>query len=176
MSPWRRCRTQGRLGLETDKSVEFVRCKYFERSLVCTCGESPDDLAALNQYHTETQYRKTGWLNDMHRVDWDEQEEVDTDTCDDDEEVFCERCLRHAKGDDWEIHFDHAEDDLDNSDWYVYGDGCDREIEFGWSHPDRGGRIWPAECTDFNPWKCWPEPRYVEMWAKKNWIRPSRGR
>jgi hypothetical protein len=50
---------------------------------------------------------------------------------------------------------------------------CDREIEFGWSHPDRGGRIWPAECADFNPWKCWPEPRYTEPWLAKGWIRPD---
>ena len=53
-------------------------------------------------------------------------------------------------------------------------DGFNREIEFGLSHPDRKGRIWPAECEDFIPLKCFPEPRFKESWAKRNWIQPDR--
>jgi hypothetical protein len=25
-----------------------------------------------------------------------------------------------------------------------------------------------------NAWMCWPEPRFKESWANKNWIRPDR--
>ena len=72
-------------------------------------------------------------------------------------------------------HF-YEESDDDDSDiaFYVHCDGCDREIEFEWSHPDRGSRIWPVECEGFNSWKSWPETRYKEKWAKKNWIRPDK--
>ena len=60
------------------------------------------------------------------------------------------------------------DDDDCKMEFYVHCDGCDREIEFGWSHPDRGGRIWPVECEGFNPWKSWPDPRFKESWTKKN--------
>ena len=63
-------------------------------------------------------------------------------------------------------------DDADRYAFYVRCGGCRREIEFGWSHPERAGRIWPAECSDFNPWKGVPEPRFTESWHKKGWLRP----
>lgn len=71
-------------------------------------------------------------------------------------------------------------DDSVNSKWrgpwrrYLRCDDCDREIEFGWSHPNRGGRIWPVEASCFNPWKSWPEPRYRKSWQRKGWLHPSR--
>ena len=64
----------------------------------------------------------------------------------------------------------------DSHEFHVCCNGCNREIEFGWSHPDRGGRIWPAECSDFNPWKCWAESRYIEKWKDKDWLRPDKDR
>lgn len=57
--------------------------------------------------------------------------------------------------------------------FYLRCDNCYREIEFGWSHPDRGGRIWPVEASCFNPWKSWPEPRYRKSWQRRGWLRPS---
>jgi hypothetical protein len=48
--------------------------------------------------------------------------------------------------------------------------GCDREIEFGWSQPNRGGEIFPTEFSDFNPKGIWPEPRYLDSWHKKHWL------
>jgi len=68
---------------------------------------------------------------------------------------------------------DERKEDTDSVEFYVNCADCDLEIEFGWSHPGRAGRIWPAECSDFNSWKCWPEPRYREAWIKKDWIRPG---
>lgn len=57
--------------------------------------------------------------------------------------------------------------------FFVRCDNCGREIEFGWSHPDRGGRIWPVEASCFNPWKSWPEPRYRRAWKQRKWLRPE---
>jgi hypothetical protein len=56
--------------------------------------------------------------------------------------------------------------------YFVRCESCDREIEFGWSHPGRGGRIWPVEASCFNPWLSFPEQRYRKAWRKKGWQRP----
>jgi hypothetical protein len=63
------------------------------------------------------------------------------------------------------------EDDPESDEFYVNCAGCDREIEFGWSQPNRGGRIYPVECSDFIPGKDWPEPRYLASWQQRHWLR-----
>ena len=59
--------------------------------------------------------------------------------------------------------------DKESEEFYVYCHGCDHEKEFGWSRPDRGGTIWPVECSDFDPRKCWPEPKFRDSWIEKGW-------
>jgi hypothetical protein len=63
-----------------------------------------------------------------------------------------------------------AQNDPESDEFYVNCESCDREIEFGWSQPNRGGRIFPAECSDFVPGKIWPEPRYLDSWQHKRWL------
>ncbi len=63
------------------------------------------------------------------------------------------------------------ESDSESDEFYVNCAGCDREIEFGWSQPNRGGRIFPVECSDFIPGRYWPEPRYFDSWQQKHWLR-----
>lgn len=58
-----------------------------------------------------------------------------------------------------------------NDKFYVNCASCDREIKFGWSKPDRGGGIYPVECSDFVPEDIWPEPRYLEFWHKNKWLK-----
>jgi hypothetical protein len=55
--------------------------------------------------------------------------------------------------------------------FYVNCAECDREIEFGWSQPNRGGRIYPVECSDFIPENVWPDPKYVNAWQQRGWLR-----
>jgi hypothetical protein len=55
--------------------------------------------------------------------------------------------------------------------FYVNCADCDREIEFGWSQSNRGGRIYPVECSDFIPENVWPDPKYVKVWQQRGWIR-----
>jgi hypothetical protein len=63
------------------------------------------------------------------------------------------------------------ESDSDSDEYYVNCASCDREIEFGWSEIDRGGGIFPVECSDFIPDKYLPEPRYVKSWQQKGWLQ-----
>lgn len=73
-----------------------------------------------------------------------------------------------SKPEDYEIH--ELRSNPGNDMFYVNCAGCDREVEFGWSQPDRRGRIFPAECSDFIPEEVWPEPRYLDSWHKKHWL------
>ena len=73
-----------------------------------------------------------------------------------------------SKPEEYEIF--EPESDSESDEFYVNCAGCDREIEFGWSQPNRGGRIFPVECSDFIPGKYWPEPRYLASWQKKHWL------
>jgi len=63
------------------------------------------------------------------------------------------------------------ESDTGSDKYFVNCAGCDREVEFGWSKLNRGGLIFPVECSDFNPDGLWPEPRYLDSWHKKHWLK-----
>ena len=58
-----------------------------------------------------------------------------------------------------------------NDRFYVNCASCDREIEFGWAQSNRGGGIFPVECSDFVPGRFWPEPRYLDSWHQKGWLK-----
>jgi hypothetical protein len=141
--------------------------------LECTCGEGENGVAATREHYVTRSYRAWGLLDDDHHYEEEDHEDLDTEDEDGDVEIHCHKCYENASETDWENIDEEPEEDEESGEWYVRCDGCDREIEFGWSHPDRGGRIWPSECTDFNPWRSWPEPRYREKWGKKGWLRPE---
>ncbi|MGB8215399.1 MAG: hypothetical protein WCE68_17755, partial [Anaerolineales bacterium] len=63
-----------------------------------------------------------------------------------------------------------AETDRESDEFFVNCDNCDREIEFGWSQPDRRGLILPVEFSDFDPSKCWPDPKYLDIWQQRGWV------
>ena len=63
------------------------------------------------------------------------------------------------------------ESDQESDEFFVNCENCDREVEFGWSKPDRRGLILPVEFSDFNPSESWPDPKYVEIWQQKGWVR-----
>jgi hypothetical protein len=157
-----------------------IVCEYkiineITETLPCECENTEDDIAAERTYSEEIDYQDYGYLDDEHRVDWAvKHEKTNRDESEEKFDVYCDRCLEKY-GDseqNWKIEDEPSEEDEESIEFWVYCDECNREIEFGWSHPERGGRIWPAECIDFNPWKSWPEPRYVESWKKKGWLRP----
>jgi len=75
-----------------------------------------------------------------------------------------------SKPEEYEIY--EPEDNPGNDEFYVRCANCDRENEFGWSQPNRGGRIFPVECSDFIPGEIWPEPRYLDSWHQRGWLGP----
>jgi len=171
------CPACGNDGLTVEH--EYTVASAYVMTVACTCGAAPDGIASERRIDTATRWLQSGPLDDEHRPDWQDNEKVDK--LPDEEisyEVFCASCDAAATAADCETHEDteRTEDlkagDQDNR-FAVVCDGCTREVEFGWSHPERGGRIWPAECSDFNPWKSWPEPRFRDSWREKGWLRPG---
>jgi hypothetical protein len=69
-----------------------------------------------------------------------------------------------------EKEYDEPELEKGSEAYYLYCRGCNREIEFGWTQPNREGRIWPVEYSDFDPRDAFPEPRYKESWEEKGWL------
>jgi hypothetical protein len=56
-----------------------------------------------------------------------------------------------------------------SDEFFVNCGNCDREIEFGWSQPDRRGLIFPVEFLDFDRSESWPDPKYLDFWQQKPW-------
>ena len=135
-----------------------------------TCKKCGGREIVVNHYwdilvgSARERWREWGLLNENHRINYDESELVET--------VFEEWFEDEIDPNEINPHIGR-EEDPDSHEFYVNCTDCDGKIEFGWSHPDRGGRIWPAECSDFNPWKSWPEPRYRDSWITKGWLRPG---
>jgi hypothetical protein len=59
----------------------------------------------------------------------------------------------------------------ESDEFFINCENCDREIAFGWSQPDRRGLLLPVEFSDFNPSESWPDPKYLDIWQQKAWIR-----
>ena len=61
--------------------------------------------------------------------------------------------------------------DRENDEFFVNCENCDREIEFGWSQPDRRGLILPVEFSGFVPIESWPDPKYLDIWQQREWLQ-----
>lgn len=154
----------------------YRQCTEWDEWIVCQCRARRGELAILQHYERWASIQETGLLDSDHRWTADDKECDDEDSELTAEETYCERCAARAQPEDWQESDSWSitvTEDPASFEVTVVCEGCQREIEFGWSHPDRGGRIWPAECSDFNPWKCWPEPRFRASWRKKRWLRPD---
>ncbi len=143
-----------------DFTVENESFKHliYTVTLTCTC-EADAGIAHIKTFEVEDSTFRTGPLDDLHQVqEWDEHEPDRYHEDIVDEEVNCQSCCEDASGDDYETIVDD-EVPLGHLDrWRVRCDGCGRLIPFGWSHPARGGRIWPVDSVDHIPGKAWPEP------------------
>ena len=80
-----------------------------------------------------------------------------------------------SKPEEYEIY--ESEDNPGNDEFYVNCAGCDQEIEFGWSQANRGGGIFPVECSDFIPGKYWPElSGSLAKYQRFDWIDSCQNR
>ena len=141
--------------------------------LACSCGEH--HVAASHSVRNTRTVQEWGGLEVDHHVERQCSCAVqDEESEEQDREVSCRSCFDDAEPDDWTTDIQEWET-IDNSDYFeLKCDSCGHEIEFGWSHSGRGGRIWPVESSDFNPRKSFPEERFVERWRRRGWLRPAR--
>lgn len=155
---------------------DFVRtttmCKTERHELECTCGHT--DLAACREFSIERETEEVAPLDEEHRPDFSDSETTDGDerSEEDEHEVNCQQCVEHAADQDWAVQAEDWQEDPDSLHCEVRCAECGHEIEFGYSHEDRGGRIWPVESSDFNPYKTWPEERFKGDWQRRGWLRP----
>ncbi len=118
-------------------------------------------------------WQEWGPLEASHHWHYDFKEKIEK--IDDDIQVerggFGEFAENDSDSEPEEYEIVKQESDSESDEFYVNCVACDREIEFGWSEIDRGGGIFPVECSDFIPGKYWPEPRYLDSWQKKGWLQ-----
>ena len=117
-------------------------------------------------------WQEWGPLKDDHHWHYEFKEKVEKDA---DHDVQRGDLGEFTKDDsasepeEYEIY--EAKDDAESDEFYVNCGNCDREIEFGWSQPDRRGLIFPVEFSDFNPLESWPDPKYLDVWQQRGWFR-----
>jgi hypothetical protein len=121
---------------------------------------------------TEKVKDETDDLNDADEIDNIDDEDSDDDQGDAAESGdFGEFQENDSASEPEEYEKFETETNRESDEFYVNCTSCDREIEFGWSQPDRRGLIMPVEFTDFNPSESWPDPKYLESWQQKGWLR-----
>jgi len=123
---------------------------------------------------TKERWQEWGMLKDNHHWRYDFRQKVEADAEDEVERGDLgdfEEDDSASGPEEYEIH--GTEKTWEDDEFFVNCDGCDREIEFGWSKPDRRGQILPIEFSDFIPAESWPDPKYVDAWQHRQW-RPIR--
>jgi hypothetical protein len=117
-------------------------------------------------------WQEWGPLKDNHHWQFEFKEKVEES---EDDEVQAgdfgefEEDDSSSEPDDYETQ--ETETSRESDEFYVNCGNCDREIEFGWSQPDRRGLILPVEFSDFIPSESWPDPKYLDTWGQKGWLR-----
>lgn len=66
-----------------------------------------------------------------------------------------------------------TETNRESDEYFVNCENCDREVEFGWSEPDRRGLLLPVEFSDFVPLESRPDPKYTDIWQQRGWLQRS---
>ncbi len=119
-------------------------------------------------------WQEWGPLDDYHHWHYQFKEKIEKN---EDDEVQRGDAGEYAEDDSssepeaYEVN--ETETNRENDEYFVNCENCDREVEFGWSHPERRGLIMPVLSTDFNPSECWPDPKYSKSWRQKGWGRTA---
>jgi len=119
-------------------------------------------------------WQEWGLLDDDHHWIFEFKEKIEKEKDNNDEFKrwdFSEYTKDDSSSKPEEYEIFEEESDPEGDEFFVNCASCDREIEFGWSQPNRGGGIFPVECSDFIPGEIWPEPRYLDSWQQKHWLR-----
>jgi hypothetical protein len=155
-------------------AILYKTVEKYRKVLPCGCGQSPDGMAVLRDFYVERLYEDYGQLDPNHSWKLAKRNNLmDRREIDEDFRLNCGRCFLNHDNDStvWKTDLERIELKNDGVEFSVSCGGCGREMEFGWSNPDRSGRIWPVEWNDFKPELVWPEPRFKESWSQKGWLK-----
>ena len=125
------------------------------------------------QAGTESEsWREWGPLKDDHHWQYEFKEKIEKN---EDDEVQLgdfgefEEDDSDSEPEDYETN--EPRTNRESDEFFINCGSCDREIEFGWSQPDRRGLILPVEFSDFNSLETWPDPKYIDVWEQRGWLR-----
>ena len=117
-------------------------------------------------------WKEWGPLKDDHHLQFEYKERIEADA---DDEVqrgdFGEFQEDDSDSEPEEYEMHEPETNQESDEFFVNCNDCDREIEFGWSEADRRGLVQPIEYSDFDPEKSWPDPKYLDAWEQRGWLR-----
>jgi hypothetical protein len=117
-------------------------------------------------------WQEWGPLKDNHHWQYEFKEKIEENADDEVQRGDFGKFMEDDSASEPEVYETYEEETNRESDeFFVNCRNCDREIEFGWSEPDRRGLIFPAEFSDFGPSECWSDPKYVDAWKQRGWLR-----
>jgi len=149
-------------------TVEYQTATMAQESMWCTCN--PGTVAATRRVRRVNTWRERYRLDLVeHRLSTriGEPEKVDSEQESTEIDVACEKCYEAGtwSGEDDDLTEEPIEK-LGSRQHWVHCRDCRREVPFAWSEKDTdgqgSGRIWPVECTDYDPRTTWLDPRYAE--------------
>ena len=115
-------------------------------------------------------WQEWGPLNEDHHWQYEFKEKVEKNANDDDQRGdFGEYEEDDSSSEPEEYEVNETETNRESDEFFVNCESCDREVEFGWTEPDRRGLILPVEFSDFDSSKSWPDPKYAKHWREKGW-------
>jgi hypothetical protein len=168
-----KCKECGSRTLDVTWIIEIT--EICESELTCQCGAEIN--AAYLRERIVTQEQRTGFLEQDRHTRIEETETLDElDREVEDEQIVCKKCYKKYKDELhlWCVSETHVTKDREEDDLTITCNGCGREIEFGYSHPNKQGRIFlGADDTEFNPYKTFPDPKYLDKWKNRGWLRPK---
>jgi len=159
-------------------SHAVTQSRELAETLECSCGNA--ETAVAREAVESRRVERVGRLDAGHHVDWDDAEYAGTEILQEDREetgldINCDICFKDAVPEQWETEVTSEWSDDEETEYYeVRCADCNHEIEFGYSHANHGGRIWPCESSDFNPRLTFPDERFEENWRRRGWHRPAR--
>ena len=170
--PFFKCNDCGSRVLHVCYTVEITTTT--ESVLPCKCGN--EEEAAYRTTELTEEQRQTGYVTPDRHFCIDEVEDTDELDRNQEDEIICEKCCKKYKDQDhlWQAGSPVVVEDHEGADLTITCDGCDREIEFGYSHPDKQDRIFLGEDdSDFEPKKTFPDPKYFDKWKERGWLRST---
>jgi hypothetical protein len=120
------------------------------------------------------QWQEWGPLKDNHHWQYEFKEKLDENEGDEPQLGYLSEFAEDdsdSNPEDYEVF--EPKTNQEDDEFFVNCGNYDKEIEFGWSEPDCHGLIFPVEFSDFIPNECWPDPKYVEIWDQRGWLRPK---